>query len=248
MLRICKTSSSLNSSSPFGDISILSFSVSWAFFCFVFPDLFISLFLSSLHPPTQFLYFLLYTISQPIFFCVFESKKSVGNLKRAARFSALHYPRALSLTCSDTLHASHCPSKLLCAKKVTRRSPGVPLNVSVHGGLAHSLAFILEFLPKQGCEGVIWRGKHLPNSEQEPNPLEKRMVQYCCMIMGWIGGVWIISVPLHMQTWTHITGVTRGCERGHNLGICIPPLHLQFMHIYNVFQSIVGTENGTSSA
>ena len=42
---------------------------------------------------------------------------------------------------------------------------------------------IVPLIGEQGCEQVVWRVKHLPNSEQEPSTFEKRMVQYCCIIM-----------------------------------------------------------------
>lgn len=91
---------------------------------------------------------------------------------------------------------------------------------------------IVPLIREHGCKRVVWRVKHLPSSEREPSTFEKRMVQYCCIRMGWIGGVWIVPVALSMQTYSCIAGVHCGCERGHNFGIRIP-LDLQFMHIYD---------------
>ena len=82
--------------------------------------------------------------------------------------------------------------RLLCVCQATQ-GPGRELQLEVG---------IVPLIQKQGCECVVWRVRHLPSSQQEPSTFEKRIVQDCCVVVGWIGGVWIISVALHMQTYT----------------------------------------------
>lgn len=87
---------------------------------------------------------------------------------------------------------------------------------------------IVPLVGKQACKQVA-----LFTLSRSPAHLKVcRMVRYWCIVMGWIWGVWIISVGLHVQTYNCIAGVNCDCERGHDFSMCLP-LDLQCIRIYH---------------